>query len=186
MLKRLKFVVEQWVLFMVRRQTWQARRFEISNRPVTFESNRIWTSDSNSNRIWKLRRSLSNCYIRCLWACIFSGHWDIVKARNGQKSNFYRTFGPSCRNPLAKVAGSMPECAQVCALHMRPQSTALGDANENRNGRRKPQNWYYVTHFLAHPIEPRDRWSKHMRHLDRGEIKLFSYAAYMPLVRFCC
>ena len=26
---------------MVRRKTWQARRFEISNRPVTFESNRI-------------------------------------------------------------------------------------------------------------------------------------------------
>ena len=27
--KRLKFVVEQWVLFMVRWQTWQARRFKI-------------------------------------------------------------------------------------------------------------------------------------------------------------
>ena len=71
---------------------------------------------------------------------------------------------PSCRNPLAKVDGSTPECAQVCALHMRAQSTALGDAKENRNSRRlssyrrKPQNWYYVTHFLAHPIEPRDRW----------------------------
>ena len=47
--KRLKFVVEQWVLFMVRRQTWQERRFEIfesarrfrieSNREVQFESN---------------------------------------------------------------------------------------------------------------------------------------------------
>ena len=47
MLKRLKFVVEQSVLFMVRRQTWQARRFEIfelarhfrieSNRDVRFE-----------------------------------------------------------------------------------------------------------------------------------------------------
>ena len=47
MLKRLKFVVEQWVLFMVRRQKWQAWRFEIfesahhfrikSNRDVQFE-----------------------------------------------------------------------------------------------------------------------------------------------------
>jgi len=27
--KRMKFVVEQWVLFMVRRQTWQVRRFDI-------------------------------------------------------------------------------------------------------------------------------------------------------------
>ena len=72
-----------------------------------------------------------------------------------------------------------PECAQVCAVHMRPQSTALGDAKENRNGRRlssyrrKSQNWYYVTHFLAHPVDPVTNGSKHMRHLDRGEIKLF-------------
>jgi len=44
--KLLKFVIEQWVLFMVQRQTWQARRFE------SFESAhhyRIGTSDSNSN-----------------------------------------------------------------------------------------------------------------------------------------
>ena len=31
---------------------------KFSNRPITFESNRIWTADSNSNRISKLRRSL--------------------------------------------------------------------------------------------------------------------------------
>ena len=47
MLTGLKFVVEQWVLFMVQRQTWQVRRFEIfesarhfrikSNRDVRFE-----------------------------------------------------------------------------------------------------------------------------------------------------
>ena len=47
MSKRLKFVVEQWVLFMVRRQTWQVQRFEIfesachfrteSGRDVRFE-----------------------------------------------------------------------------------------------------------------------------------------------------
>ena len=86
-----------------------------------------------------------------------------------KNSNFCRTFGHACcRNPFAKVDGTMPECAQVCALHMRPQSTALGDAKENRNGKRKPQDWYYVTDFLTYPIEPRDRWSKHMRHLDRG------------------
>jgi len=39
--KRLKFVAEQWVLFMVRRQTWQARRFEI------FESARHFRIESN-------------------------------------------------------------------------------------------------------------------------------------------
>ena len=39
--KRLKFVVEQWVLFMVRRQTWQAQRFKI------FESARHFRIESN-------------------------------------------------------------------------------------------------------------------------------------------
>ena len=62
MLKRLKFVVEQWY------DGKRGRRGDskFSNRPVTFESNRIWTSDSNSNRIWKLRMSGSKSYIRCL------------------------------------------------------------------------------------------------------------------------
>ena len=46
--KRLKLVVEQWVLFIVRRQTWQVRRFKIfklarhfrieSGRPIRIES----------------------------------------------------------------------------------------------------------------------------------------------------
>jgi len=49
-----------------------------------------------------------------------------------KNSNFCRTFVPSCRNLWAKVDGSMPECAQVCAIHMRSQSTALGDAKENK------------------------------------------------------
>jgi len=74
--------------------------------------------------------------------------------------NFLELFGPPYRNPLANVDGSMPECVQVCALY----ATALNDAEENRNGRRlscsrrNPQNWYCVTEFLAHPVEPRERW----------------------------
>ena len=40
--KRLKFVVEQWVLFIVRWQMWQARQFEIfeSARHFRIESGR--------------------------------------------------------------------------------------------------------------------------------------------------
>ena len=40
--KWLKFVIEQWVLFMIRRQTWQARQFEIfeSARHFRIESGR--------------------------------------------------------------------------------------------------------------------------------------------------
>jgi len=49
--KRLKFVVEQWVLFMVRRQTWQAQRFEIfvSARHFRIESNRDVRFEFESN-----------------------------------------------------------------------------------------------------------------------------------------
>jgi len=44
--KRLKFVVEQRVLFMVRRQTWQARQFKI------FESARhFWIESKRPIRI---------------------------------------------------------------------------------------------------------------------------------------
>ena len=74
-------------------------------------------------------------------------------------------------------------CAGLCPTY----ATALGDANENRNGRRlscykrKPQNWYYVTHFLAHPVEPRDRWVHTNATVGQGRDKAFPYAAYMPL-----
>ena len=59
--KRLKFVVEQWLLFMVRRQTWQARLFEIFESARHFRI-RIGTSDSN--RMSKLRRSLDWSYLK--------------------------------------------------------------------------------------------------------------------------
>jgi len=39
----------------------------------------------------------------------FSKWWKI--------RNFFELFGPPCRNALADLDGSTPECAQVCALH---------------------------------------------------------------------
>ena len=59
--KRLKFVVETlnsecFLWYDGKRGRRGDSKF--SNRPVTFESNRIGTSDSNSNRILKLHRSL--------------------------------------------------------------------------------------------------------------------------------
>jgi len=49
--KRLQFVVEQWVLFMVRRQTWQAQRFKFfeSARHFRIESNRDGQFECESN-----------------------------------------------------------------------------------------------------------------------------------------
>jgi len=73
-----------------------------------------------------------------------------------KKSKF---FTPPCRNPLANVDGSMAECAQVCAVHVQPHLTMINKTEMVRLScsRRNLQNWYYVTQFLAHPVEPRER-----------------------------
>ena len=56
-----------------------------------------------------------------------------LKSQNGEKFDFFfEVFGPLCSNALADLDGSIPECAQVCALHMRLQSTALGDAKKKQ------------------------------------------------------
>ena len=94
-----------------------------------------------------------------------------------KNSKFFRTFGRPCRNPLAKVDGSMSECAQVSALHIRLHVTTL---RRNRNDswlkyyRRNRENRFCVTHFWPTLQNHVTDGSKHMRQLDRGEIKLFS------------
>ena len=41
------------------------------------------------------------------------------KSRNGEKFEFFfELFCPPCRNALADLDGSIPECVQVCALHI--------------------------------------------------------------------
>jgi len=55
-----------------------------------------------------------------------------VKSQNGEKIEFFfELFAPPCRNPLADLDGSIPECAQVYALHIEPH---LGTLKKNRNG----------------------------------------------------
>ena len=39
--------------------------------------------------------------------------------------NFFKPFGPPCRNALADLDCSTPECAQVCALHTGPHLASL-------------------------------------------------------------
>ena len=39
--------------------------------------------------------------------------------------NIIELFGPSCRFALADFDGSIPECAQVCPLHIEPHLEAL-------------------------------------------------------------
>jgi len=103
--------------------------------------------------------------ICCLFASIHNGCIYIDKRTFSKWSKiriFFELFGPPCGNPLANVDGSMPECAQVCALHTRPHLTTLRKTETvdgSRCCRRNPQNWYYVTQFLAHPVEPRERFA---------------------------
>ena len=42
-----------------------------------------------------------------------------------KNSQFFRTFWPSCRIALADLDGSIPECAQVCVLHIELHLEAL-------------------------------------------------------------
>ena len=48
------------------------------------------------------------------------------KLRNGEKFEiFFKLFGPPCRNALADLDGSIPECAQFYALHTVPHLASL-------------------------------------------------------------
>ena len=49
-----------------------------------------------------------------------------VDYRNGDKFEiFFELFGPPCRIALVDLDGSIPECAQVSALHIEPHMEAL-------------------------------------------------------------
>ena len=39
--------------------------------------------------------------------------------------NYFELFGPPCRNGLADLDSSIPECAQVCALYIEPHLATL-------------------------------------------------------------
>jgi len=43
-------------------------------------------------------------------------------------------------------------------VRIRKQEVLVHMLQTEDGYRRKLQNWYYVTHILAHPVEPRDRW----------------------------
>ena len=52
--------------------------------------------------------------------------YNDVNSRNGEKFEiFFELFGLPCRNPMADLDGSTPECAQVCALHIEPHLATL-------------------------------------------------------------
>jgi len=42
-----------------------------------------------------------------------------------KNSKFFGLFGPPCRNALADLDGSTPECAKVCTLHIEPHLATL-------------------------------------------------------------
>ena len=114
---------------MVRRQTWQARRFEI------FESARHFRIESNLDVRFEFEQNLdaSHVPIKKLYTLLVSLYFQrslrqAYRGRKGQKWSeirFFSNFWPILWKPVAKVDGSMPECAQVSALHMRLHLTLL-------------------------------------------------------------
>ena len=78
------------------------------------------------------------------------------------KIRFFLTFWPTLWKPLVQPGWlNARMCAGLCPTY----ATALDDAEENKNGRRlsccrrNPQNWYYVTQFLAHPVKLCERYT---------------------------
>jgi len=88
MAKRLKFVVEQWVLYMVRRQTWQAWRFEIFEpaRHFRIESNRDVIESGHPIRI-RIESNLEASQVpnsqRCQYhLCFIQSQFTPIKLMN--------------------------------------------------------------------------------------------------------
>ena len=89
--------------------------------------------------------------------CKVSKWWKI--------RNFFELFGPPCRNALADLDNSTPECAQVCALHIEPHLATLRKikmvavlcTNETT-----PNFWVFNSPSPA----PRGRWT----HRGRGHV----------------
>ena len=73
----------------------------------------------------------------------------------GKKLKF-SIFWPTLYKPLARFLWFH---AKMCGGLYPTYVTGLDDAQENRNARRPScntqnrQNWYCVTHVLAHPVE---------------------------------
>ena len=102
-----------------------------------------------------------------------------------KNSNFFRTFWPTLWKPLVQRGWlNARMCAGLCPTY----ATALGDAKENKNGRQlscyrhKPQNWYYITQLLAHPVEPRDRWVQTHATVEKGRYKAFFLRCLYALI----
>jgi len=74
------------------------------------------------DRVW-----IKHFSVCCSYASIYKGCRDIATKifEMVKNSNFFELFGPPCGNPLDNLDGSMPEFAQVCALHIELHLEAL-------------------------------------------------------------
>ena len=84
-----------------------------------------------------------------------------------KKSKFFRLFGPPCRNVLADLDGSIPECAQVCAIHIRLHLVSL---RKNRNGSCPMHEWDHPQFFEFLTPPPLTPPGADGHHRGRGHI----------------
>jgi len=93
-------VVEQWVLFMVRRQTWQARRFEIfeSARHFRIESNRDVRFEFESNLEalqvprWNSKINVQKLVDIIMWIWIANKFANFHAKRLNRSENILKSF----------------------------------------------------------------------------------------------
>jgi len=108
-----------------------------------------------------------------------------IQERKVSKWSKIRLFWPTLWKPLGQPGWlNATMCARVCAVDTRPHLTTLRKTETvdgccsrpfllPRCSRRNPQNCYYVTQFLAHPVEPRERWVHTHATVGKGRDKAF-------------
>jgi len=130
---------------------------------MTDGSKHMWQLDRGEIKLFSLPAYMPLFLIVCeIYGHKVSKLWKIW--------NFFERFGPPCRNALADLDGSTPECAQVCALQIGPhlatlrkiEMVAVVCTNETT------PNSFSFKFLTSPPSAPRGRWTpQRRRHVGR-------------------
>ena len=115
---------------------------KFSNRPITFESNRIRTANSNSNRISKLRRSLSFSHtVHEYWI------FDSRVSRTGKTADTdISTWTTAQRHWLADRQQTMWPEWNLTKMMIICRQSARWTAAVRRSIHRRSFHWFQLNH----------------------------------------